>query len=117
MKIRAGSTSASPPAKRNASGELASVVNTCAGTIMRTLKTGGAPVTVATGQSAPQGIAVHDGYVYWANSSAGTIMAAKACAGTPASVYTGGTNPQTLVTDGTQLFWNDFTGNSVMAVP
>jgi len=35
---------------------------------------GGSPITIATGQTGPFGVAVDSAYVYWTNQTGGTVM-------------------------------------------
>jgi sugar lactone lactonase YvrE len=95
------------------------------GNVMKNQRTAAqsAAVTLASGESSPDGIAVDGDYVYWVEqgttSSNGSVRR-NSVNGTPSSVQTlasGRNDPWNLATDGTHVFWTENAAGNVMQVP
>ncbi len=78
------------------------------GQVLKVPKSGAGPVTVlASGQSAPWGIVVSGGSLYWAEYGTGAIMSVSVNGGQPILIQGGQAGPTALTTDGTYLYWTN----------
>jgi len=95
------------------------------GTIRRVPKTsfdGGAIPPIASGQDAPQGIAVDRFNVYWTNSGSNEVMRLEKTAASvqPTVIATLGNvseGPNAIAVDSNNVYWTDYEGSNVMMVP
>lgn len=74
-------------------------------------------MTLASGQSAPSGIAVDGNSVYWTNGGDGTVMKIARSGGAPIPLASHQANPSGIAVDATRVYWtNDDDDGAVMAV-
>jgi hypothetical protein len=71
---------------------------------------GGAVSTIASGQNAPEGLAVDATHVYWANggtssSTNGSIVMRALSGGTPTTLVSGLVSPTAIAVDATSVYW------------
>jgi hypothetical protein len=84
------------------------------GTIMEAPLNGGSVLTLASGQSAYEGVAVDAARVYWTNGTAeGTVMSVPIGGGTPTKLAKG-IQPWSIVVDSTSIYWTDTAAGTVM---
>lgn len=79
----------------------------------------GQKTLLASGQARPDGIAVDNAFVYWANNNDGTVMKLSLGGGAPVALASGQTTPSALALDPTNsfLYWtNDGNPGAVMRV-
>jgi hypothetical protein len=75
-----------------------------------------APLVLASGQAAPQAIAIDDNNVYWANDGDGTVLqVAKSGLGQPIAIATGLNGPGSLAVDATWVYWT--VSNEIQRAP
>ena len=88
------------------------------GKVMSASKVDGSnPVTIATGQSSPQGIAIDATHVYWGNAGDGSIMKAPLGGGAATVLAAGQGAPANVAVDGTHVYWTDPKNDLVVKVP
>jgi hypothetical protein len=78
------------------------------GSIVSVAKSGGTPVTLASGLSAPTALSVQSGWVYWTDQGDGMVMRAQI--GMPnsgQSIAFGQSSPTGIGTDGTSVYWTN----------
>jgi hypothetical protein len=75
------------------------------------------PVTLATGNNLPSGIAVDSTWVYWANYGDGRVMKVAIAGGTPVTVASGQRTPYGVAVDSTYVYWTNFGVGMVMKAP
>ena len=85
------------------------------GTIVEANLDGTNPMTIATGQSDPGGLAVDSSHLYWANGGtptiAGTIIEGRGIGGdNPAPIATGQTGPLGVAVDSSHVYWANQSG-------
>jgi hypothetical protein len=82
---------------------------------------GGAPTTIASGQTAPWGVVADATRVYWVNyTDPGTVMSAPLSPGEgggPVTIASGQKYPRSIAVDGTHVYWSNAspTGSIVRA--
>lgn len=88
---------------------------------MRMPLDGGAPITMASGQSHPINIAMDTASVYWANQDDGAVVKLPLAGGTPSTLVSGQPSIQALAVDATTIYWttlgtpeNDYQDGTVM---
>ena len=90
------------------------------GTVQKVSKTGGAIVTLASGDVL-SGITVEGANVYWvartAQGSGGAIKTIPVAGGTPTVVAAQSGDPSHLVADASYVYWGDLNGGGVMKAP
>jgi sugar lactone lactonase YvrE len=72
-----------------------------------------APITLASGQSYPGGVAVEGTSAYWTNSAnggsgMGSVAKVPLSGGTPMTLGTGRNNPNGIAVDEANVYWADF---------
>jgi hypothetical protein len=75
------------------------------GQIMKVAIGGGTPVTLATKQDQPWGIAVDQANVYWTNNDGGNTLQLSLGGGTPITLGTGSGLPHGIALDATTVYW------------
>jgi hypothetical protein len=78
---------------------------------------GSATGILASDQSAPDGIAVDDQFVYWSDTGAGTIMTYPKDGGALSTLVSLQPGPADLLIGNGNLYWTDLVGGTVMGVP
>jgi len=85
------------------------VVESNMGVVKKIAKTGGTPVTLATGQSYPIWVATDGTNVYWdtlgATVGTGTLAMVPVDGGTPTTLATQQSEPYGIVVDSTDIYW------------
>jgi hypothetical protein len=76
-----------------------------AGIVVKAPKAGGAPMTIATGQSSPFDLALDATHVYWSNRRGNSIMRIAKAGGSAAELVVTATEPMHLATDGVFVFF------------
>lgn len=92
------------------------VVDSSAGTVVRTPKAGGTGVPLATGQS-PAHVAVDDAYVYWSNRLGAAIMRAPKDGSAAPAIVAVAAEPDSLAVDATDVYWANETDGTVRNAP
>jgi hypothetical protein len=81
------------------------------GTIVKAPVGGGTPVTLASSQDWPTGLAIDSQNVYWVNTGSGMndgeIVVVPIAGGTPATLVYSGVNPTGLALTSTGILWTD----------
>ncbi len=76
------------------------------------------PLTLASGQNGPTGIAVDATSVYWANAAGGTVTKVSINGGSPVQLASGQTTPRGIAVDTTSVYWGPYVpGGTVAKVP
>jgi sugar lactone lactonase YvrE len=89
------------------------------GAIMKVSKAGGTPVPLAIGQGRPHGIAVADGFVYWANQgfvNSGSVQRVPVDGGT-ITTFAAQQDSYSVAVDASYVYWTSLGTNSVMRAP
>ena len=75
------------------------------------------PTTLASGQSAPWGLAVDSTNVYWTNQGDGTVMSVPKAGGTITTLASGQGAPCSVASDGINVYWVNYFDQTVVSVP
>ena len=78
------------------------------GTINEANLDGTSPDTIVTGQDQPEGVAVGDGHIYWANTWDGTVDEANLDGTNPHTIATGQDIPYGMAVDSSHVYWTDW---------
>jgi hypothetical protein len=79
-------------------------------------KTGTGATVLVTGQSAPLGLAVNSGELYWTTNTGGTVMKASISGATVTTVASGQSGPAGIAVDATYVYWANETSGTIMKV-
>jgi hypothetical protein len=87
------------------------------GKVMKASKTDGSGATaLATDAVGPQGIAIDDKNVYWANKNDGTIKSVPIAGGAVKVLAPGQGKPANVVVDATHVYWTNVDGDSIVKI-
>jgi hypothetical protein len=78
---------------------------------------GGAAVTLASGQSNVWSIATDGVNVYWTDYIAGTVMEVSIGGGTPVTIASGQMHPYDIAVNASNVYWTGFDKGLVMQAP
>lgn len=94
----------------------ANVYWTNGSTVVTAPKTGGVPMTLASGQS-PSAVAVDSVNAYWVNDTTdGTVVKAPLSGGAAKTFATAQGGPRSIAVDASNVYWTDNLSGTVMAV-
>jgi hypothetical protein len=94
----------------------ANVYWTNGSTVMSAPKTGGVPMTLASGQS-PSAIAVDSVNAYWVNdTTGGNVVKAPVSGGAATTLARAQGSPRSIAVDATSVYWTDNLSGTVMTV-
>ncbi|HVU03389.1 MAG TPA: hypothetical protein VHE30_16630 [Polyangiaceae bacterium] len=88
------------------------------GTVVRVLKSGGTPETIATGQTSAVAIAADDRFLYWVTrKTGGTVVRMDPSNGTLLTLADGQAQPISVAADGSYVYWATYDAGGIFRVP